>query len=174
MPRCEMCGNEEASLTTIKTSQAELDVCSECEELGTQVNTEDSSSSDTKYSTTTSSNSNSKSSSNSKNRSTSTSKTTPSIDQNSGSDLRMDYGEAIRSARESMNLTLAELADEMNEKESHLRGIENENRQPTEKLQKQLESKLDISLSSETDSLDDYESESSGGTTLGDMVDLND
>jgi uncharacterized protein (TIGR00270 family) len=168
-----MCGNEEASLTTIKTSQAELDVCSECEELGTQVNTEDSSSSDTKYSTT-SSDSNSKSSSNSKNRSNSTSETTPSIDRNTGSDLRMDYGEAIQSARESINLTLAELADEMNEKESHLRGIENENRQPTENLQKELESKLDISLSSETESAEDYESESSGGTTLGDMVDLKD
>lgn len=167
MPRCEMCGNKEASLTTVKTSQAELDVCSSCEELGTEVNTDDNPSADTKYSTSSDSNSESTSDPSSSNE-----PTRSTLNRDTGSSLRRDYGEAIREARTSSDLTLSELADEMNEKESHLRGIEKENRQPTEKLQNRLESKLNISLSSETEDLDDYDSSANDGTTLGDVVDL--
>lgn len=159
MPRCEMCGTKESSLTTIKTSQAQLDVCESCEDLGTTVETEnDTPDQNTKYSTTNSSSSETKS------------RSTQSTDE--GDNLRMDYGEVIRSARERRDLSVTELAREMNEKASHLRGIENEERQPTQQLQTQLESKLDISLSADSEDVDDYESDNVSGTTLGDVVEF--
>lgn len=171
MPRCEMCGNKEASLTTIKTSQAELDVCSSCEELGTEVDTGDETSSDTKYSTSSSSSNTSTTSSDHSSRSSQGSRSETSRD--TGSNLRMDYGDAIRSARENRGMSVSELANEMNEKASHLRGVENGERQPTESLQKRLESELGISLSSDSDDIDDYEASDVEGTTLGDVVDFN-
>lgn len=162
-----MCGTNESSLTTIKTSQAELEVCSSCEDLGTEVETNEDTSSDTKYSTT-SSNSNSSTQPNTS--STSSTRTTSSRD--TSSDLRMDYGETIKSAREDKGLSVSDLASQMNEKASHLRGIENEERQPTERLQKRLESELDISLTEDSDDVDDYESSTTEGQTLGDVVEF--
>ncbi|PHQ46893.1 transcriptional regulator, partial [Halorubrum sp. C3] len=54
MPQCEMCGAEEASLTTTKVEGAELELCSSCTDFGTEVRDESTSSGGGKYSTSSS------------------------------------------------------------------------------------------------------------------------
>jgi len=166
MPRCEMCGTEEESLTTVKISQAELDVCSDCEEMGDAVREESSETTTTKYSTE---------STGSDETSTNSSSTTqsessrPSFDV---SELRPDYGEAVREVRSDRGMTVADLAQKVGEKESHIRKIEQGERRPTEELQHKLERVLDINLTAEGE-VDAEEFESEGtGQTLGDVVDF--
>jgi len=162
-----MCGKSCDSLTKAKISQAELDVCDECVEMGTAIEDEtNTANTETKYSTNSNSDDSSGSSSNSSNNQSSNS------DNRSINELRADFGDAIRNAREEQNLTLAKLANELNEKESHLRHIEQENRQPTESLQEDLEHYLDVELSIDNafDELD--ESSNSNSQTLGDVADF--
>lgn len=133
MPGCEICGQTEETLTEKTVSQATLMVCSDCsgEETSEQSNTGDSSS--TKYST-------------------SSTNTTNSSGEDDGSsfeeldELKWNYGDVIEKARNRQGLTLLDLADRLNEKESHLREVENGNRQPSEDLQNRLENELGISL----------------------------
>jgi len=60
--------------------------------------------------------------------------------------LRKDYGRIIREARQKKNLTIAELAKKIFEKESYLRRIENQQTEPEERIIKKLESFLGIKL----------------------------
>lgn len=164
MPYCEMCGAEQESLTTIMVSHAELEVCDDCEDLGTTISTEsDTSASKTKYSTDT------PSSGNGNDSGSSHSPSTPSIDT---SVLRPDYGSVIRDARDSKALTMAELAEEVGEKESHVRKIEAGERRPTEQLQERLESALDIDLTAEEVDVDGFSGDGTG-QTLGDVAEFN-
>ncbi|MFB6221303.1 MAG: transcriptional regulator, partial [Halolamina sp.] len=55
MPQCEMCGAEKSSLTTTKVEGAELELCDDCTDFGTEVKTESSSTTTSKYSTSSSS-----------------------------------------------------------------------------------------------------------------------
>ncbi len=61
-------------------------------------------------------------------------------------DLVEDYGEAIKTAREGMGLSLKVLAEIINEKESFLARVENERAKPNNALIKKLEKTLDIKL----------------------------
>lgn len=172
MPQCEMCGKEVPSLTTVRIEGAEIDVCDECAEFGTEVRTESTSSTSTKYST-----SGSESSS-----SSSTSASTGTGSSSSGGSQRdmfdemetvaQDYDQRIRNARESTGLTQEELADQLNEKASLIRKLEHGDVLPSDDIQTKLERKLDISIAESTQADDsEWEGSSSAGSyTLGDVV----
>lgn len=174
MVQCEMCGTETGAPKTVKIEGAELEVCADCADFGTEVRTEETSSTSTKYSTSSSSSSSSGSGSGSSSTSSSSS---------SGGGRRRDmfddmdevvpdYDERIRSARESRGLSQEDLAKELNEKASLIRKLEHGDMLPTDSVQSKLERELDISLTEGGDDGDaEWESSGSAGTTtLGDVV----
>ncbi|TSD14307.1 TIGR00270 family protein [Haloglomus irregulare] len=174
MVQCEMCGTETGAPKTVKIEGAELEVCADCADFGTEVRTEETSSTSTKYSTSSSSSSSSGSGSGSSSASSSSS---------SGGGRRRDmfdnmdevvpdYDQRIRSARESRGLSQEDLAKELNEKASLIRKLEHGDMLPTDSVQSKLERELDISLTEGGDGGDaEWESSGSAGTTtLGDVV----
>lgn len=183
MVQCEMCGTEAADPNRIKVEGAELDVCDECTDFGTELNTgEDSSSSSTKYST-----SSSGSSTGSSGSSGSTSTGTTSTGGGGGGghsndiyedvdELAQDFDRQIRKARERADLTQSELAQQLNEKASLIRKLEQGDTLPTDNLQSKLERYFDIDLTAGGGvDADEWESDSSTGEyTLGDMVERKD
>ena len=169
MPQCEMCGKEVPSLTTVRIEGAEIDVCDDCAEFGTEVRTESTSSTSTKYST-------SESESSSSSASASTGSSTSGGSQRDMFDemeeVVQDYDQRIRDAREATGLTQEELAKQLNEKASLIRKLEHGDVLPSDDIQTKLERKLDISLA-ESAQADDSEWEggsSAGSYTLGDVV----
>jgi len=186
MVQCEMCGKETAGPNRVKVEGAELDVCDDCTDFGTEVQTEERSTTSTKYSTGSSASSSSGSSASS--GSSTSSGTTSSGGQSSGGsssspniyddieELAQDFDQRIRSARESAGLSQEDLAKELNEKASLIRKLEHGDTLPTDQLQRKLESRLDVDLSAGGSAEDtEWESEgSSGEYTLGDMVERKD
>ena len=67
-------------------------------------------------------------------------------------ELIEEFGKKIRGAREANGMQLSVLADAINEKESYLKRIENENTRPDEKTAKKLEHELGIKLFEEVGS----------------------
>nr|WP_241175202.1 multiprotein bridging factor aMBF1 [Natronolimnobius sp. AArcel1] len=175
-----MCGAETSSPKTIKVEGAELDVCSNCTDFGTEVKQTSSSSSSSKYSTTSSSSGSSSSSGGASGTSAGSSASSSSSSSQSRTDmfddmdeLATDYDERVRQARESKGLSQSDLANELNEKASLIRKIERGDTLPSDGVQSKLERNLDISLSAEGSSGDDSEwsgGSSSGSYTLGDVV----
>lgn len=175
MVQCEMCGTEVGAPTTIKVEGAELDVCDDCTEFGTEVTEESSSSTSTKYST----------SSGGSSQSSGASGTASSGGGGGGSrrdmfdeldELAQDYDQRIREARESKDLSQRELADQLNEKASLIRKLEHGDSLPSDEVQRKLERALDVSLSAGGEyGDDDYDAGSDIGTqTLGDVVERKD
>lgn len=171
MVQCEMCGTETPSPTTIKVEGAELEVCDQCADFGTEVKTTDTSSTSTKYSTSSSSSSSSSSSGSS---------TTSSSRRRSDmfdrmDDLVQDYGERIRSARESRGLSQADLANQLNEKASLIRKLERGDTLPSDDVQRELEGFLDIDLTGGGVDDTEWEADTDASTrTLGDVVERKD
>ncbi|WP_323192472.1 multiprotein bridging factor aMBF1 [Halostella sp. PRR32] len=178
MVQCEMCGAETSSPKKVKVEGAELDVCGDCADFGTEVKQQSSSGeTSTKYSTG-SSNGSSTSSSASGGSST-TSSTASSGGSRNRSDmfddmdeLAQDYDEIIRRAREEEGLSQADLADELNEKASLIRKLERGDTLPSDDVQTKLERFLDVNLSGGAGGEDtEWEGGSSSGEyTLGDVV----
>ena len=170
MPQCEMCGAERASLTTTKVEGAELELCDDCKEFGTEVRTQSSSSTSTKYSTSSSGSKSSSSSSSGGSSGGGGSRRRRDMFDDMD-EIAGDYDDRIRGAREGRGLSQEDLAGELNEKVSLIRKLERGDILPSDDVRKKLERKLDITLV-EGDSTDD--SEWSGGgsttTTLGDVV----
>ncbi|MFT4910577.1 MAG: putative transcription factor [Natronomonas sp.] len=170
MVQCEMCGTETGSPKTVKIEGAELDVCDECADFGTEVQTEDTSSTSTKYSTSSSSSSSSSSGSQSSSRGSGGGSRRDMFDEMD--EVVQDYDDRIRTARESEGLTQEELADRLNEKASLIRKVERGDVLPSDEVQGELERELGINLSM-GGSDDDTEwsgGSATGGTTLGDVV----
>lgn len=144
MPQCELCGEKTDELIKTKVSGAELQVCEDCTNLGTKLETDedDEEETDTKYSTSTSSTSTSSRSTKSQSNSSSTQQ--DPFDE--VSDLALDYGDKIQSARQRGGMDRQELAKQLGVKESHLRNIENETTQPSVELQEKIEKQLEIDL----------------------------
>lgn len=175
MPQCEMCGKEVPSLKSVRIEGAEIDVCDECSDFGTEVRTESTSQS-TKYSTGSTGGSADASST------TGTSSSGSGGSGGSGSrrhdmfdemeEIAQDYDERIRNARESAGLSQEELADQLNEKASLIRKLEHGDSLPSDSIQTKLERKLGITLSESTETEDsEWEGGSSTGSyTLGDVV----
>lgn len=169
MPQCEMCGAEKPSLTTTKVEGAELQLCDDCSEFGTEVRSDSGSSTSTKYSTSSSSGTSSDSGGDSPSGGSSGGRRRDMFDDMD--ELASDYDAIIRQARENANLSQEDLAKSLNEKASLIRKIERGDTLPSDDIQQKLERKLDISL---TVGGDDEETEWSSGssttTTLGDVV----
>ncbi|MFB6126174.1 MAG: multiprotein bridging factor aMBF1 [Halolamina sp.] len=172
MPQCEMCGDSNSSLTTTKVEGAELELCDDCTEFGTEVRTgSDGDSTTTKYSTSSSSGSSSSGSSGSGSGGSSGSSGGRRNDMfDDMGELATDYDDRIRSARERENLSQEELSDRLNEKASLIRKLERGDILPSDDVQSELERELDISLSGEVNTDTDWESDSGATTTLGDVV----
>ena len=171
MPQCEMCGAEKPSLTTTKVEGAELELCDECAEFGTEVKTETSSTS-TKYSTSSSSGTSGSSSSSSTSSGSSGGSSSRRRDLfDEMEEVANDYDERIRQAREQRGISQEDLADQLNEKASLIRKLERGDVLPSDDVQRKIEKELDISLSAGSS---DEDAEWSGGsattTTLGDVV----
>jgi putative transcription factor len=175
-----MCGTETSSPNRVKIEGAELDVCDECTDFGTEVKTQDSSgSTSTKYSTSSSSSGSSggasggTTSSNSGGGGGGRSRGQDMFDDIE--DLAQDYDERIRDARESAGLSQEELAKSVNEKASLIRKLEHGDTLPSDEVQRELEGELDIDLSGGTAEETEWEGgESTGEYTLGDMVERKD
>jgi len=176
MVQCEMCGTDVGDPNRVKIEGAELDVCDDCTEFGTEVRTQDAASStSTKYSTSSSSGSSGSSSS-------STSSGSGGSSSSSGGsrrdmfdemdELAQDYHERIRNAREDTGMSQSDLASKLNEKASLIQKLEGGDTLPSDDVQTKLERTLDIDLrAGSSDADEEWESDSSGGGyTLGDVV----
>ncbi|MGM0604486.1 MAG: multiprotein bridging factor aMBF1 [Halobacteriota archaeon] len=170
MPQCEMCGAQQASLTTTKVEGAELELCNSCTDFGTEVRTASTSGGTSKYSTTSSSGTSGGSGGGSSgSTSGSTRRKRDMFDDME--EIATDYDDRIRNARESAGLTQEELADRLNEKASLIRKLERGDMLPSDDVQQKLERSLEISLTEGSD-VDDTEWSSGerGSMTLGDVV----
>lgn len=176
MPQCEMCGADEASLTTTKVEGAELELCENCQGFGTTVETQQSASSTSKYSTSSSSGTSGSSGGSTGGSAGSGGSTRRRKDMFDDMDeLAGDYDDRIREARESESLTQEELADDLNEKASLIRKLERGDILPSDDVKAKLEKKLEITLTEGTDVSDTEWSSGSGQSmTLGDVVERKD
>ncbi|MFB6182614.1 MAG: multiprotein bridging factor aMBF1 [Candidatus Nanohaloarchaea archaeon] len=147
---CELCGQDSDSLKKVKIEGATLKVCESCADMGSEVSTP----------------SQKKKKTSSKNR---TSK------KRDNKVLVDNYGEKVREERNERDMTIQDLADDINEKSSVVRKIEREDLKPEKSLAKTLSQKLGISLytnpeawDQETDKGDDRKA------TLGDVAEVKD
>lgn len=165
-----MCGKEVPNPKTVKVEGAELDVCDDCADFGTEVKTESSSTTSTKYSTSSSSDSSGSSGSSGGGSSSGGRRRRDMFDEME--ELVSDYDDRIRSARESEGLSQEELADDLNEKASVIRKLERGDSLPSDDVREKLEKKLAITLTESGGAPDeDWSSDSdSAGLTLGDKV----
>lgn len=174
MVQCEMCGAETGSPKTVKVEGAELELCDNCSDFGTEVSTQDSNAStSTKYSTSSSGGSSGSSSSSSSSGGSSGGGSQRRRDMFDEMDeLASDYDQRIRNAREAESISQEELAKSINEKASVIRKLERGDHLPSDDVQHKLEKRLDISLTESSGTTDEEWSkgDSSGGLTLGDMV----
>jgi len=177
MVQCEMCGSETSSPNRVKVEGAELDVCDECTDFGTEVKQQSSSSASTKYSTSSSGSSSSSSSGSSSSSSSSGGSSQRRRDMFDEMDeLAQDYDETVRSARESAGMSQEDLARKLNEKASLIRKIERGDTLPSDDVQRKLESALDVDLSAggTADESEWSGGDSTGEYTLGDVVERKD
>jgi len=172
-----MCGDSTSSPKTVKVEGAELQVCADCADFGTEVRDQDAgSSTSTKYSTSGSTSSSGSgggggTSSSSGGGGSSRSRRSDMFDDMD--EVATDYDERIRHAREEADLSQSDLADELNEKASLIRKLEHGETLPSDDVQKKLERYLDISLSGGVEAEEDAEWEGGGDAgeyTLGDVV----
>jgi putative transcription factor len=165
-----MCGAETDDPTTIQTEGTQLEVCSNCTEFGTVLHDEEREKSKSSSGTGSSSGGGGK-----------TKQSPPSSGGGPSHDpldelgtLAPDYDGRVRSARENAGMTQEDLADELNEKLSLIRKIERGEMRPDEDVRAKLESELSVSLTEEVGG-EDWESEgSSGGYTVGDIIERKD
>ncbi|WP_136715297.1 multiprotein bridging factor aMBF1 [Halorientalis salina] len=182
MVQCEMCGAETSSPNTVKVEGAELDVCDDCADFGTEVRTQETSSTSTKYSTGSSSSSGGSSSSGASSSSGTSSRSSGSAGSSGGGgrdmfdeldEVAQDFDERIRTAREAAGLSQSELASQLNEKASLIQKLEQGDTLPTDSVQTKIERELDIDLTEGGGSGEetDWSSDTADGTmTLGDKV----
>jgi len=170
MAQCEMCGAEKSSLTTTKVEGAELELCDDCTDFGTTVETESTSTTSTKYSTSSSDGSSSSSTGGgSSGGGGGGGRRRDMFDQMD--EIASDYDEQIRMAREDEGLSREDLAKELNEKSSLIGKLERGDVLPSDDVRKKLEKRLGISLAEGSgDDGSDWETDSSMTQTLGDVV----
>ena len=146
MSSCELCGRDQDSLKKAKIEGATLKVCDSCAEMGETVETQSKKRKKKKKSRNSS---------------------------RKSKVLTSGYGDKIKQAREGEKLSIKEVADSLNEKESVIKKIEREDLKPEKSLAQKLENKFGISLyvnpsvsDVETDSGDDR------SATLGDVAEV--
>ncbi len=122
---CEVCGSSGASKIA-ELEGSELRVCEDCSSLGTVKSKARKITKNPEQRTKISSGS-------------STFRVSDKV-------LKRDYGKVVRKAREDSGLTMRELSENISEKESVVRRIENERLKPGGDLSKKIERELDIDL----------------------------
>ncbi len=176
MVQCEMCGAETSDPNRVKIEGAELDVCDNCTEFGTEVRTEEPSSTSTKYSTSGGSGSSGSGTSSGGSTGSSGGQSRRNDRYDDLDELVPDYGDRIRQGREGDGMSQEDLAQQLNEKASLIRKLEHGDTLPSDDVQGKVERALDIDL---TVSGGDEGTEWSGGSstgeyTLGDVVERKD
>lgn len=167
-----MCGAETDDPTTIQTEGTQLEVCSNCTEFGTVLHDEERK----KSKTPSGSGSSSSGGGGGKTRqSPPSSGGGPSHDpMDELGTLAPDYDQRVRNARENAGMKQEELADELNEKLSLIRKIERGEMRPSEDVRGKLESALGVSLTEEVGGEEWETEDSSGGYTVGDIIERKD
>ena len=167
-----MCGAETDDPTTIQTEGTQLEVCSNCTEFGTVLHDEERKKSKKPSGS---------GSSSSGGGGGTTRQSPPSSGGGPSHDpldelgtLAPDYDQRVRNARENAGMKQEELADELNEKLSLIRKIERGEMRPSEDVRGKLESALGVSLTEEVGGEEWETDESSGGYTVGDIIERKD
>ncbi|MFB6207817.1 MAG: multiprotein bridging factor aMBF1 [Candidatus Nanohaloarchaea archaeon] len=144
---CELCGSETDSLNKVKIEGAVLKVCDSCADMGDEVKT-------------------------------STSRKKKKKKRSRPRDEKVlvnDYGDRIRDARESREMTMEELADTLKEKTSVVQKVENQELKPDKTLAKKFSRELDVELYTVPEAWDqETSSGDSRKATLGDVADIKD
>lgn len=150
MASCELCGNDSDSLKKAKIEGATLKVCSSCAEMGETVQTT------------------SKKTRKKKKKRKRTRRQDKEV-------LANDYGDKVKQAREKEKLSIKEVANDLNEKESVIKKVESQDLKPDKSLAGKLSKKYNIDLyvnpkvaDVDTDSGDDR------SATLGDVAEVKD
>jgi putative transcription factor len=150
MASCELCGKDTDSLKKTKIEGATLKVCNSCSEMGETVETKSRKRKKKK-----------------KSRNRSRKKDTKT--------LASDYGERVKQAREEEKLSISEVADDLNEKESVVKKIENAELKPDKSLASKLSKKFGIELYVNPEVADvDTDSGDTRSATLGDVAEVKD
>ena len=150
MPSCELCGKDTDSLKKAKIEGATLKVCDSCADMGETLDTGGTGKKRKKKK---------KSRTSKRKRKT----------------LAPDYGEKIKKAREDEKLSITEVADDLNEKESVIKKIEGEELKPDKSLAGKLSKKFNIDLYTNTEvSNVDTDSGDTRKATLGDVAEVKD
>jgi putative transcription factor len=167
-----MCGAETDDPTKIQTEGTQLEVCSNCTEFGTVLHDEERKKSKKPSGS---------GSSSSGGGGGTTRQSPPSSGGGPSHDpldelgtLAPDYDQRVRNARENAGMKQEELADELNEKLSLIRKIERGEMRPSEDVRRKLESALGVSLTEEVGGEEWETDESSGGYTVGDIIERKD
>jgi putative transcription factor len=181
-----MCGVETPSPRTVEIEGAELDVCEDCADFGTEVRQEPSANTSTKYSTGDSGSESNAGASGSGTAGGGTASSGSGGGGGGGSGssrpdpfdddtLAQDYDQRIREAREGTDLDQADFAKQINEKASLIRKLERGEMLPSDSVQTKLERELDIDLTEEAGGDTEWEGGASTGSyTLGDVVERKD
>ncbi|MCJ7429231.1 MAG: multiprotein bridging factor aMBF1 [Candidatus Nanohaloarchaeota archaeon QJJ-5] len=152
---CEMCGAE-GDLKRTKVEGATLKLCEDCQAAGEVLETEDSSSSGRS----------------SRSRSRSRNRSKPRQQQKR---LVQGYSEKVKEAREDEDLSMGELADNLNEKRSVVQRIESGDLKPDERLAQKIKNQLEIDLYTSVSS-EAYQGQaddpSDDKATIGDVADV--
>lgn len=150
MSSCELCGQETDSITKVKIEGAKLSVCDSCAEMGEEVKTP------------------SKKRKKKKKRSSSRPRDSEVLVE--------DYGKRVKSAREEEQLSLKELADDLNEKTSLLSKVEKQELKPDDALANKLAKKLGVDLytNPEVTDYDTGDNADDRNATLGDVAKVKD
>ena len=122
MPSCQLCGKDSDNLKKTKIEGAVLRVCNSCSDMGDVMEQK-------------------KEKKKQKKRKKTTSRRPRETEV-----LANDYGSRVKEAREDRELSIKELADDMNEKASLIRKVEREDLKPEKALAKKLSKKLGITL----------------------------
>lgn len=87
--------------------------------------------------------------------------------------LASDYGSRVKEAREERQLSIKELADDLNEKASLIRKVEREDLKPEKALAKKLSKKLEVTLYVNPEVSDhSVEEGDDRDATVGDVADI--
>jgi putative transcription factor len=150
MPSCQLCGEETDSTTLVKIEGAKMKVCSDCEDMGETVKTRSKRSVKKKKSK----------------------KLRPRESQV----LVNDYGDRVKQAREDQKLSMQELANDLNEKQSVLSKVEKQELKPDKALAEKLMKKFGVDLytTPEAHEYDTGQKGDSRSATLGDVAKVKD
>jgi len=147
MPSCQLCGESSDNLKKAKIEGAVIKVCSSCSDMGNVMEQKKK-----------------------KVKKTNKSKSQRPRDTQV---LANNYGERVKSSREERQLSIKELADDLNEKASLIKKVEREELKPDKALAGKLSKALGVTLYVNPQVSDhDVESGDDRDATLGDVADI--